>query len=65
MQNLTAALLLLVGCSDYTVCEAVNAEQLGAAPPHLSQTGIDAGVAYEVRYALYSDGATKQRSIVL
>jgi hypothetical protein len=52
-----ALAVLLAACNPYNVCDVADPEVLAGAPPRLSETGFggDGVVAYEPRFALWSD----------
>lgn len=54
-------------CAPYDVCDPPDPDVIERAPARLSETGIDGPdvVPYEPRFALWSDGADKQRWIRL
>ncbi|MFT3697007.1 MAG: hypothetical protein QM831_27950 [Kofleriaceae bacterium] len=59
-------LLLVAGCGRYWVCDPPESD-LTQLPARLSDTGLDGSnvIAYTPRFALWSDGAEKQRWIDL
>lgn len=61
------AALVSTACDPYDVCDPPDPRVIERAPARLSETGIhDADVvSYEPRFALWSDGADKQRWIRL
>lgn len=71
----TLAAVHLWGCGGLRHCDPVDAELLAALPERLSETGLfvdvaadlvaDDVIAYEPRFALWSDGAEKRRWIRL
>lgn len=72
MKSWPAAALLataIAGCDDdrFDLCDPPDPDVLAAAPQRLSATGLDGAdvVPFEPRFALWSDGADKQRWIRL
>jgi hypothetical protein len=76
LRRLTPLLALLsAGCGRYWVCDEVEASETAKLPERLSETGLYADIAtgelgpgvfpYTPQFALWSDGADKQRWILL
>lgn len=72
---LAAVLATLSGCGRYWVCDQAEPERLSELPQRLSETGLYADIAtgelaggvlaYTPQFELWSDGADKQRWILL
>jgi mono/diheme cytochrome c family protein len=61
MVRVVLVLLGLTACDDFRVCDIPSADRVGLLPTHLSETGIANGQPYMPNFALWSDGATKDR----
>ncbi|NVB83775.1 MAG: hypothetical protein HOV81_35700 [Kofleriaceae bacterium] len=72
---LALAAVLLTGCDRFWVCDLAEPERVAELPSRLSETGLyadiasgelaDGVLAYTPRFPLWSDGADKQRWILL
>ncbi len=60
-----ATLGALPACDDFRVCDVPDPARLAQLPTKLSETGIAAATPYEPRFALWSDGAGKQRWLAI
>lgn len=57
--------LALTACDDFHTCDLPDPARLAQLPARLSETGIATATAYEPRFPLWSDGAGKQRWLLI
>ena len=65
MLRCAVVLLGLIACDDFHVCDMPSTERLARVPTRLSETGIASGQPYTPNFALWSDGAAKERWLSL